>query len=100
MIIVLFRSRLTAEAGEDYEQMAGEMLATACEMPGFIDFKTFQAADDERLSVIRWKDDETLKQWRSHPRHRVAQRNGRTKWYQYFQIEVAEVVRHSAFDRP
>jgi heme-degrading monooxygenase HmoA len=99
MIVVLFRSRLTPEAGEDYEQMADEMLATAKDMPGFVDFKTFQAADGERVSIIRWQDLETLAQWRSHPRHRVAQQQGRAKWYQYFRIEVAEIIRESAFDR-
>ena len=99
MILVLFRSRLTPEAGADYEQMADEMLSTAKDMPGFVDFKTFQAADGERVSIIRWQDQETLAQWRSHPRHRIAQQQGRAKWYQYFRIEVAEVIRQSAFDR-
>jgi len=99
MIVILFLSRLTPDAGDDYAQMAGEMLSTAKDMPGFIDFKTFQAADGERLSIVRWHDQQTLAQWRSHPRHLIAQQQGRAKWYQYFRIEVAEVIRESAFDR-
>jgi hypothetical protein len=43
MVVILFRSRLTAEAGDDYHQMAAEMLATAREMPGFIEYKAFRA---------------------------------------------------------
>jgi heme-degrading monooxygenase HmoA len=99
MVVVLFRSRLTAEAGDDYSAMAAEMLATAKTMPGFIDFKSFKAEDGERLSVVWWEDQETMAAWRTHPRHRVAQQAGREKWYQSFKIEVAEVVRSGAFER-
>lgn len=99
MVVVLFRSRLTADAGDDYGQMAEEMLSTAREMPGFVEFKSFKADDGERISIVWWQDHETLAAWRAHPRHRIAQRNGRAKWYEYYRIEVADVVRQSAFDR-
>ena len=99
MIVVLFRSRLTGEAGEDYQQMAAEMYSTAHEIPGFIDFKSYKAEDGERISVVWWKDEETLKLWREHPRHRLAQQQGRAKWYESYKIEVAEVVRDGAFAR-
>jgi heme-degrading monooxygenase HmoA len=99
MVVVLFRSRLTASAGEDYGEMAAEMLATAKEMPGFIDFKSFKADDGERISVIWWQDQETLAVWRNHARHLVAQQAGRSKWYEYYKIEVAEVVRQNTFAR-
>src|SRR5262249_25072383 len=99
MIVVLFRSRLTPEAGDDYQKMANEMYSTAKDIPGFIDFKSFKAEDGERMSVIRWKDHETLAAWRNHPRHREAQQQGRAKWYEYYKIEIAEVVREGAFER-
>ena len=100
MVVVLFRSRLAPEAGDDYSSMAAEMLATAKGMPGFIDFKSFKAEDGERISVIWWSDLDTLAAWRNHPRHRVAQQAGREKWYESYRIEVAEVVRQGVFDRP
>ncbi len=99
MIVVLFRSRLTALAGADYSEMAAEMLETAKTMPGFVDFKTFKADDGERVSIVWWQDEETMAAWRTHARHRVAQKSGREKWYEYYKIEVAEVLRASAFER-
>ena len=99
MILIVFRSRLTPEAGDDYGEMAAEMLATAREMPGFVDMRFYQAEDGERLTLVRWQDLETLAAWRNHPRHRVAQQNGRAKWYEFYNLEVAEVVRDTAFDR-
>jgi heme-degrading monooxygenase HmoA len=99
MVVILLRSRLTAEAGDDYHHMAAETLETAREMPGFIEYKAFRADDGERISVIWWKDMETLAAWRNHPRHRVAQKAGRDRWYENYNIEVAEVVRGGAFER-
>ena len=68
-------------------------------MTGFIDFKSFQADDGEHLSVIRWESQETLRAWTDDLRHVVAQRLGREKWYEYFRVEVADVVRSYGFDR-
>jgi heme-degrading monooxygenase HmoA len=99
MIVVLFRSRLTADAGEDYSQMAAEMYGSAKEIPGFIDFKSFKAEDGEHLSVVWWRDHETLAAWRSHPRHLIAQQAGRAKWYESYKIEIAEIVREGSFER-
>lgn len=99
MVLVLFRSRLTEKAGEDYAAMAAEMLTRARTMSGFVDFKSFRAEDGERLSVIWWESQDTLRQWAEDARHMVAQRLGRQKWYEYFRLEVAEVVRTYGFDR-
>src|SRR5271163_1425504 len=99
MGVVVFRSRLSAEAGDDYSEMADEMLATAKEMPGFVEFKSFKSDDGERVSLVYWQDHETMAAWRNHPRHRIAQSTGRAKWYANFRMEVADVARESKFDR-
>lgn len=99
MVVVVFRSRLSAEAAADYSEMAAEMLATAKQMPGFVEFKSFKSDDGERVSLVYWQDQETMAAWRSHPRHRIAQANGRSKWYSEYRVEIAEVVRESKFAR-
>jgi heme-degrading monooxygenase HmoA len=68
-------------------------------MPGFIDVKSYTANDGERITIVWWEDAETLKQWREQERHRVAQRQGRQQWYEYYKMEVAEVTRTSTFKR-
>jgi len=99
MVVILFRSKLAEAAADGYSEMASEMLARAQQMPGFIDFKSFKADDGERLSVIRWQDQASLAGWRNDVRHLVAQKMGREKWYEYYKIEVAEIIRESAFER-
>jgi heme-degrading monooxygenase HmoA len=97
MIIVLFRSRLTPEASNGYAEMAEQMSKLAQASPGFIAEKGFTAEDGERLTVVWWQDEDTLKQWRNHVQHLVAQRVGREKWY--YKLEVAPVTRSNNFER-
>ena len=99
MIVILFRSRLTAAAGADYAAMDAELAELVRNQPGFIDVKSFTAADGERLTLVWWKDKETLLEWRNLPRHREAQQTGRARWYEYYKMEVAEVFRTSNFER-
>src|SRR5581483_6496549 len=98
MMVILFRSKLV-DAPDGYTEMAEEMNALARTMPGFIDVKSFKAEDGERLTVVWWKNEETLRAWRENVRHRLAQRLGRERWYQYYKLEVAEVVRTAAYER-
>jgi heme-degrading monooxygenase HmoA len=100
MLVVLFRSKLVPSALTDgYPKMAEEMRELAKTMPGFIDVKGFTSPDGERMTVVWWEDEVTLRAWREAARHRVAQRIGREKWYEYYKIEVAEILRENAFTR-
>jgi len=98
MLVVLFRSKLV-DNPDGYGAMAQEMEDLARTMPGFIDIKAYKSDDGERLTVVWWQDEATLKGWRENVRHRLAQRLGREQWYDYYRIEVAEVVRSNAYDR-
>jgi len=100
MVVVLFRSMLTQEAGEDYRVMTRELTDRARSLPGFVDLQAFESHDGEHLLVVHWESAELLRAWSDDVRHAVAQRLGREKWYRYFRVEVAEVARSYAFDRP
>jgi heme-degrading monooxygenase HmoA len=99
MVVVLFRSRLTDRAGDEYAAAAEEMLARARTMPGFVDFKSFRAPDGERLSVIHWESQDSMRAWAEDVRHRTVQARGRSDWYREFTVEVAEVARRYGFER-
>ena len=57
MMVILCRSRLTDSAGDDYSRMSDAMSAHARTFLGFIDVKSFTAADGERLTVMWWRDE-------------------------------------------
>jgi heme-degrading monooxygenase HmoA len=98
MLVILFRSKLTAAAADGYGEMAAEMDAHARTFDGFIDVKAYTAEDGERLTVVWWRDEESLAVWRNDVRHRVAQQTGRARWYEYYKMDVAQVVRQRNFE--
>jgi len=100
MLVILFRSKLLPTAGEDYGRMAEEMEAHARTFDGFVDVKAYLAADGERLTVVWWRDEESLAIWRNDARHRVAQNRGRERWYEYYKMDVATIVRQKDFTAP
>jgi heme-degrading monooxygenase HmoA len=100
MMLILFRSRLTAAAGDDYAAMDEAMTAHARTFAGYVGAKSFKAEDGERLTVVWWEDEATLEAWATDARHRRAQSMGREKWYEYYKMDVAKIVRVSEFARP
>jgi heme-degrading monooxygenase HmoA len=98
-IIILFRSKLTDQAGEDYQAMNAEMETLVRQNPGFVDVKSYTAADGERLTVVWWRDEKSLTEWRNLMRHREAQNTGRQKWYEYYDMDVATITRSRSFVR-
>ena len=99
MVLISFRSRLTPEAGEDYQAMDAELEARVREQPGYVNHRSYKAADGERLTLVWFRDQESLRSWKMHPRHLEAQRRGRERWYEFYEMEVAEIVRTSSFRR-
>src|SRR5260370_35656833 len=99
MLIILFRSKLTDQAGEDYQAMNKEMESLVRQNPGFIDVKSYESEDGERLTVVWWRDEESLRQWRELMRHREAQQTGRAKWYEYYKMKVADVILSTTLGR-
>ncbi|MFJ4964216.1 hypothetical protein EES43_20985 [Streptomyces sp. ADI96-02] len=98
MFVILFKSRLSDQAGEEYYATEDRMRERVREIAGsdLVDVKQYTAEDGERLAVVMWRDAETLEKWRSDPDHLVAQRLGRERWYSAYELTVAEVVRTSA----
>lgn len=90
--VTVFRSRLRPDSGADYHDTAARMLELARAMPGFVDFKIFEADDGERVSIITFATLEDQRAWRDHPEHRLAQRLGRERFYASYSITVCEVV--------
>jgi len=98
-LVILFRSKLTSQAGEDYQAMNAEMENLVRQNPGFVDVKSYTAADGERLTVVWWRDEASLTEWRNQMRHREAQNTGRQKWYEYYDMDVATIIRSRSFVR-
>jgi heme-degrading monooxygenase HmoA len=97
--VTVFRSRLRSGSEREYHRWANDMERLAREMPGFVDFKSFTAADGERVSIIVFDSDASHAAWRDHPEHRKAQALGRTDFYDEYRIQVCDLVHDHHFTR-
>lgn len=98
-VVTVFRSRLRDDAeANGYGELAAEMEARARQMPGFVDFKTFVAADGERVSLVVFDTVAHHEAWRDDPEHRSAQRRGRDEFYSEYTISVCSELRRRHFD--
>jgi heme-degrading monooxygenase HmoA len=100
MIVILFRSKLTSEAGQDYAETNLGLEQYVKTMPGYVMAKSYTSEDGERLTLVWWRDKESLELWRNNARHMAAKSQGRQKWYEYYKVEIAEVFHYSQFDKP
>ena len=94
--VTVFRSRLR-DPHDGYEQVADEMEAAARAVPGFLDFKTFQADDGERVSIVVFDSPDAHNAWRDDPDHRAAQQRGREEWYAEYHIQVCTLEYEHSF---
>lgn len=97
MPLIVFRTRLRPEARERYAAHVERMVSLARAMPGFVSIKDYAAEDGERLALIEWESHETLAAWRDRPEHRAAQHAGRADYYDWYALDVCDVVRRSRF---
>src|SRR6185312_7566432 len=93
MVITIFRSRLRSEHAEEYREWADRIHDLAVKMPGFISIKTFTAEDGERVSLVEFESEETMRNWREQPDHRKAQELGRKLFYSEYHIQICQPVR-------
>jgi heme-degrading monooxygenase HmoA len=92
---VIFTSRRAAEH-EGYGEMADRMVDLALEQPGFLGIESVREGE-LGITVSYWDSSEAIEAWRTHVEHRVAQRLGRTEWYDEYEIRVARVERARSF---
>jgi len=97
MVVVVFRSRLRAGVDKEISEVGQRMYALASSMPGFVSYKDFTAEDGETVAIVEFESLETLAAWREHPEHRIAQRQGRDRFFTEYRILVCTPVRDYAF---
>src|SRR6185312_1474582 len=99
MVITIFRSRLRPENIKEYGEWATRIHELAVKMPGFVSIKTFTAEDGERVSIVEFESEETMRNWREQPEHRKAQELGRKLFYSEYHIQICQPIRDYSFPK-
>ena len=89
---VIFTTRRT-EGDHGYAAMADAMDALAAEQPGYLGIESVRNTEGFGMTVSYWTDEASIKAWKALAEHLAAQRMGRERWYEHYELRVAKVER-------
>ena len=96
---VVFTSRRGAADPQGYAATADRMAELASAQSGFLGMESVRGEDGAGITVSYWSSLEAIRNWRDVAEHRVAQANGRSKWYDEFRLRICRVERETCFVR-
>jgi heme-degrading monooxygenase HmoA len=102
MIAVLFEAVPADGMWDAYLDTAAGLRGELNNIPGFIAVERFQSLSQSKkvLSLSFWRDEESIRRWRTTAAHRRAQHTGRHTIFDQYRIRVAAVLRdYSRTDR-
>ena len=97
---VIFTSHRDASSNpgtDGYDDTATRMLALAAEQPGYLGVE--HARDGIGITVSYWADEASIASWKRNADHQFAQYEGKTRWYDGFEMRIARVERAYNFRR-
>lgn len=94
---VIFTS-LRTDVDDGYSEMAERMETLARQQDGFLGVES--ARSGVGITVSYWRDLESIKRWKQHSDHLLAQHYGREKWYSAYHVRIARVERAYSFGNP
>ncbi len=93
---VIFTSRKKAEA-VGYDEMANRMEQLRREQPGFLAIESTRNSDGLGITVSYWKSLDDIANWKANVEHLSAQRQGRDRWYESYDVKVCRVEKEYSF---
>lgn len=91
MFVVIFRAR-TRTLDDEYFRVASRMRELALSHFGCLEFQALTEGQDE-VALSYWPDEESIRAWKSHSEHLLAQQLGRERWYESYVVQVAQITR-------
>jgi len=96
---VVFTSKRTTEDPDGYAAMADAMAELASKQPGYLGLESARGPDGVGITVSYWTTPEAIMAWKAVAEHAAAQRLGRERWYEAFELRVCRVERAYGFRR-
>lgn len=94
---VIFTSKRTDDDDDGYQAMAEQMIKLAETMPGYLGLESSRDLDGNGVTVSYWQSLEAVRHWGQNEKHLTAQRLGREKWYQQYQVKIVKIEKTYGF---
>ena len=89
---VIFTSKRTT-TDDGYGPMLENLERLATEHPGYLGRESLRNAEGFGIAVIYYKDEDSIRAWKAHGKHALAQKHGKERWYEHYEMRVAKVER-------
>ncbi|HLU00618.1 MAG TPA: antibiotic biosynthesis monooxygenase [Burkholderiaceae bacterium] len=95
MIVVIFELWPRPGAQQRYFDTAARLADSLKQVDGFVSVERFESKSEpgKFLSLSFWRDEESVKQWRTQTMHRNAQKSGRDTVFADYRLRVSQVIR-------
>ena len=98
VIFTSHRADTSDPSADGYDDTAQRMLSLAAEQPGYLGVE--HVREDVGITVSYWADESSIAAWKRNADHQFAQYEGKTRWYDGFEMRIARVERAYNFRRP
>jgi len=95
MFIVIFKAK-AGQQDDNYVTTVAKLRDLAFSKYNCIDFVAV-TENDQEIALSYWPDEASIINWKQDAFHLVAQKQGQQKWYEQYQVEVAEISRTYQF---
>jgi heme-degrading monooxygenase HmoA len=95
---VIFSSQRTPVGNDPYAAMAERMVELAAQQPGFLGVESTRDADGQGITVSYWQSLEAIRAWGKQAEHRIAQRMGKSEWYEAFRLRICRVEHEDSYE--
>lgn len=88
---------VTSAKTKGYAEAAVQMLDAVETQAGFIG--SYSSRDETGVGITNsyWSSIESIKKWKDHAAHLTIQKKGREQWYQWYQIQICEILRSNNY---
>jgi heme-degrading monooxygenase HmoA len=96
---VVFTSRRTTDDPDGYGAMMDAMAELASKQAGYLGVESARGPDGVGITVSYWATEAAIRTWKAVAEHAAAQRLGRERWYDAYELRVCRVERAYGFRR-
>lgn len=95
MVIVIFDYVIKEGQAERYFATAQSLVPQVETFDGFMGLERFQSRTQPNryLTLVYWRDEQSIIPWRNHPNHKAAQALGKSEIFEDFRITVVNTLR-------
>lgn len=88
---VIFVNQRSKEDGDGYGQTADRMVELAQQQDGYLGIESVRDEKGKGITVSYWRDMDAITNWKNNLEHTDARNDGRSRWYEDYQLQIAKV---------